>query len=408
MKIEQAKQIATKAIEELSHALETGHSERFTEYLAAMARFHRYSWHNIMLIASQRPDATRVAGFHTWKQLGRNVKKGAKGIMILAPVVLRKTKDEASEENRSSGPAGFRAVYVFDQMDTDGKPVCDLDSAEWDPAGYTERLKQFLVARGVQLEYSDVIAPAQGQCSAGRITLLPGQSPAEEFNTLAHETAHSILHMQEPRTETTKCVRGTEAEAVAFVISEAIGLKAKNSADYIHLYAGSQETLVASLERIQQTSAASMEITIARKKGSPKTVQQLVSQRGKPCLDEIKALRRWSAERNRTNEPTSFVFASQKGGSLHPDVINRLFKKYVVQVNANRVSRGAQPIAESACHVHALKHTLCTLAIDAGMDFYKVGLRAGHAALSSTLKYVHGSQVLAGKAWQEKSFEVFA
>src|SRR5947199_7196129 len=66
---------------------------------------------------------------------------------------------------------------------------------------------------------------------------------------------------------------------------------------------------------------SSMEITIARKKGSLKTTQQLVSQRGKPALDEVKALRRWLAERSRTNEPTSYVFASQKGGSLHPDVI---------------------------------------------------------------------------------------
>jgi len=152
---------------------------------------------------------------------------------------------------------------------------------------------------------------------------------------------------------------------------------------------------------------SSMEITIARKKGSLKTVQQLVSQRGKPALDEVKALRRWLAERSRTNEPTSYIFASQKGGALHPDVVNRLFKKYAAQVNVDRLARGVQPIAESACHVHALKHTLCTLAIDAGIDFYKVGLRAGHAALSSTLKYVHGSQVLAGKAWQEKTFEIF-
>jgi len=152
----------------------------------------------------------------------------------------------------------------------------------------------------------------------------------------------------------------------------------------------------------------SMEVTITRKKGSLKTTQQLVSQRGKPALDEVKALRRWLSERSRTNEPTSFVFASQKGGSLHPDVINRLFKKYVEQVNGDRIARGVQPIAKSACHVHALKHTLCTLAIDAGIDFYKVGLRAGHAALSSTLKYVHGSQVLAGKAWQEKTFEIFS
>ena len=78
MKVEQAKQIASKAIEQLSQALERGHSETLREYLAAMARFHRYSLHNIMLIASQRPDATHVAGFQTWKQLGRYVKKGRK------------------------------------------------------------------------------------------------------------------------------------------------------------------------------------------------------------------------------------------------------------------------------------------------------------------------------------------
>ena len=121
----------------------------------------------------------------------------------------------------------------------------------------------------------------------------------------------------------------------------------------------------------------SMEVKIRRKKGSLKTVQQLVSQHGKPALDEVKSLRRWIAERNRTNETTSFVFASQTGGSLHPDVVNRICKKYVAVVNEARIARGTQPIADSARHVHALKHTLCTLAIDAGMDFCKVALRAG-------------------------------
>ena len=159
--------------------------------------------------------------------------------------------------------------------------------------------------------------------------------------------------------------------------------------------------------KLSDINWSSMEITIARKKGSLKTTQQLVSLRGKPTLDEVKALRCWLGERKLTNEPTSYLFASQKGGALHPDVINRLFKKYVAVVNAARVARGAQPISEQASHVHALKHTLCTLAVDAGMDLYKVGLRAGHAALSSTLKYAHGSQVLAGKAWQEKTFEIF-
>ena len=84
--------------------------------------------------------------------------------------------------------------------------------------------------------------------------LLPGQSAAEEYATLAHETAHAILHLQERRAETTKRVRETEAEAVAFVVCEAIGVKAQNSADYIQLYSGDKETLAESLEHVQRAS----------------------------------------------------------------------------------------------------------------------------------------------------------
>src|SRR5271157_2642249 len=176
--------------------------------------------------------------------------------MILAPVVLRKSKEETtSEEDHTQTALGFRVVYVFDQVDTEGKPLCELDCAQGDPSGYTEKLKQFIAGRGIQLEYADSIYPAQGQCSPGKIVLLPGQSAAEEYATLAHEAAHSLLHMQERRAETTKRVRETEAEAVAFVVCEAIGLKAENSADYIHLYSGDKETLAESLEHIQRASA---------------------------------------------------------------------------------------------------------------------------------------------------------
>ena len=256
MKIEQAKEIASKAIEELSHALEAGHSEKLREYLGAMARFHRYSLHNIMLIASQRPDATHVAGFHTWKRLGRFVKKGAKGIMILAPVVLRdEIEQERKQESLERTAIRFRAAYVFDMADTDGKAIPEFSSTEGDPADRTERLKEFVSSRGIQLEYSDSIYPAQGQCSPGKIVILPGQAPPEEFATLAHEVAHALLHQGGQRSETTKRVRETEAEAVAFVVCEAIGLTARSSVDYIHLYDGNKETLAASLERIQHTSA---------------------------------------------------------------------------------------------------------------------------------------------------------
>src|ERR1700675_1416138 len=98
MKVEQAKQIASKAIEQLSRALERGHREKLGEYLAAMARFHRYSLRNIMLIASQKPTATHIAGFHAWHKLGRFVNKGEKGILILAPIIRGKAENTSETE----------------------------------------------------------------------------------------------------------------------------------------------------------------------------------------------------------------------------------------------------------------------------------------------------------------------
>jgi hypothetical protein len=255
MKIDQAKQIASKAIDELSQALERGHSETLKKYLAAMARFRQYSWHNVAMILSQRPDATRVAGFHTWKQLRRSVKKGAKGILILAPILLRKDKEEIREEPQNRTALGFRVVYVFDQADTEGAPIAGMASAQGDPSGSAQKLRQFVAQRGIQLEYSDAIYPAQGQCSPGKIILLPGQCAPDEFCTLAHEVAHNLLHMQGRRAETTKRVRETEAEAVAFIVCEAIGLSASNSVDYIHLYSGDKDTLAESLDHVQRASA---------------------------------------------------------------------------------------------------------------------------------------------------------
>jgi antirestriction factor ArdC-like protein len=92
MKVEQAKQIVSKAIEELSQALDRGHSETLRNYLTVIGRFHRYSLRSEMLIASQKPTATQVVGFHTWHKLGRFVKKSESGILILAPIVRPKNQ----------------------------------------------------------------------------------------------------------------------------------------------------------------------------------------------------------------------------------------------------------------------------------------------------------------------------
>ena len=256
MKVEQAKQIASNAIEQLRQALEEGHSGRLREYLAAIARFHGYSWHNVMLIASQRPNATHVAGFHSWHKLGRFVKKGEKGILILAPVIRRKADNNTEcEPDETSVPVGFRAAYVFDIGQTDGQPLPEIGSVNGHPHEYRERLAKFIADQGIALEYSDEIAPARGTSLGGKITLLPGQSPAEEFATLAHEVAHEMMHRDERRSSTTKRTRETEAEAVAFVVCSAIGLETGSAAqDYIGLYGGDAKLLSESLEYVQRTA----------------------------------------------------------------------------------------------------------------------------------------------------------
>jgi len=256
MKVEQAKQIASNAIEQLRQALESGHSKQLKEYLAAMARFRCYSLHNVMLIASQQPNARHVASFHAWRKLGRFVKKGEKGILILAPIVRKKAANNGEDEpDKSSVAVGFRAAYVFDISQTDGQALPEIGSIHGNPREYRERLAKFVADQGIALEYSKEIAPARGTSSGGKISLLPGLSPAEEFATLAHELAHELMHKAERRSSTTKRIRETEAEAVAFVVCSGIGLETGSAAqDYIGLYTGDAKLLSESLEYVQGTA----------------------------------------------------------------------------------------------------------------------------------------------------------
>jgi antirestriction protein ArdC len=256
MNSENIKKVTNQAIEQLITALNEGRSETLTQYLSAIGRFHRYSLRNVMLIASQKPTATHVAGFNTWHRLGRFVKKGEKGILILAPIVRRKNETrEQNETDESSTAVGFRAAYVFDITQTDGQELPAIGSINGDPREYREGLAKFVVEQGIALEYSEDIAPARGTSAGGKITLLPGQSPAEEFATLAHETAHELMHKAERRSSTTKRVRETEAEAVAFVVCSAIGLETGSAAqDYIGLYGGDAKLLTESLEFVQRTA----------------------------------------------------------------------------------------------------------------------------------------------------------
>jgi antirestriction protein ArdC len=257
-----AKEAIAANVQVLIEQLEQGHSEGLTAYLTAMGRFHNYSFGNILEIARQMPDATRVAGLYAWNQLGRKVRKGERGIRILAPVIgVRRKKDaEAEKDIRSQNQAvlvGFRSAYVFDVSQTEGKELPELSERVTGNVGeHRERLVDFILAQGIQLEFKKSIAPALGMSYGGKIAILPGQSPAEEFSTLVHEASHELLHKAERRTATTKTVRETEAEAIAFVVGKTIGLSTgRASADYIHLYHGNAALLAESLEVIQKTSA---------------------------------------------------------------------------------------------------------------------------------------------------------
>ncbi len=195
MKSEQIKEITEKATDQLVAALDQGRSETLTAYLKAIGRFHRYSLHNVMLIALQKPNASHVAGFRTWNQLGRFVKKGEKGIMILAPALRRKEEENEEPIETTPAVAGFRSAYVFDITQTDGKELPAIGTVQCDPRDCTVRLQAFAKKQGISFEYSDQIARARGVSYGGRVVLLPGQPHAriERFPKEPHWNPVSTL-----------------------------------------------------------------------------------------------------------------------------------------------------------------------------------------------------------------------
>ncbi len=267
MNTEQAKQLSEDALDRLMAAIEAGQSDVLKNYLAVMSRFHKYSWGNCLMIYTQCPNATHVAGFHTWLKLGRAVRKGEKGIVILAPMVGRaKSTDELSED-RETRLFGFRAAHVWDYFQTEGNPLPEFASVKGDPGDLVDKLKNFVSSHGIVLEYSDRIRPAHGMSEGGKITIVPDLSPAEHLSVLIHEVAHELLHQGDRRASTTHRVRETEAEAVAFVVCNAVGLDTNSaSSDYIQLHSGDKATLAESLTFIQKTAA---EILTAISKGNP-------------------------------------------------------------------------------------------------------------------------------------------
>jgi antirestriction protein ArdC len=249
--------MANAALANLTDALAAGQSKTLTDYLKAMARFHRYSWFNSILIYFQRPNATHVAGFAAWKKLGRSVKKGERGISILIPIIYKSKRGRPKAKEDEETVHGYTTGYVFDVSQTEGEPLPQFAQMKGDPGSRSQLLRQLIQEKGIQLEYVRNLGGAKGTSTGMRIGVLEGLSPAEEFQVLAHELAHELLHRGPRRSETTLEVRELEAEAVAFVVCHAVGLDTNTaSSDYIALYQGNEKLLSQSLAHIQNSASA--------------------------------------------------------------------------------------------------------------------------------------------------------
>ena len=258
MKKTEAMELAKDCVKELANALRGGEPDSLRRYLDAMARFHRYSLGNILMIVSQRPDAEYVAGFKAWKDLGRWVKPGEKGIAIIAPMVGKKKELEKEDEADQGMFSGFRVVHVFDVKQTDGDDLPELSEVEGDPGEAHELLIQVYRTLGIGIVRGHLPKGTLGSSSGGRVALAIGMSPAKEFQVLAHELAHELLHQGKEGHHSTMTmdVVETEAEAVAYVVCKAHGIDAMAvTSEYIRMYDGDAKTIEESFSRIRSTAA---------------------------------------------------------------------------------------------------------------------------------------------------------
>ena len=230
-------------------------SELFIQWLNAMAQFTNYSWNNQFLIAVQCPTASRIAGFQTWKKLGRHVKKGEKGIAILAPCVYRKkTEPENVDSPIVKRLGGFKVAWVFDIVSTDGEPLVSLDNGN--AAGGEEllpRLEAAVQTLAVVLDYEEIKEHGvDGYSTGGRIVIHQSLSTSAKCGTIIHELIHEDIHQGDNRAEAKKKSRSQrelEAEATAYVVMRHFGIEHVAS-NYLATYNVDGEQLRSSLETI--------------------------------------------------------------------------------------------------------------------------------------------------------------
>ena len=279
-------------MKEITDRLEKGitelfESERYMEYLRVMSKFHNYSINNSLLIAFQKPDASLIAGFTAWqKQFERNVKKGEKGIKIIAPApfkikqekekldpqsnkpVIGKDGKSVMEEQEITIPA-YKVVSVFDVSQTEGKELPDIsvDSLTGDVEHFKDVFAALEKASPVPIRFENIEGGAHGYYSLKdkRIAIQEGMSQLQTLKTAIHEIAHAKLHdidLNSPKEEKEKRpdqrTREVQAESVAYTVCQHYGLDTSDySFGYVAGWSSGREMaeLKSSLETIRSAAA---------------------------------------------------------------------------------------------------------------------------------------------------------
>jgi hypothetical protein len=250
------------AIEQLANETDAARqSELFRNYLKASAAFWDYSWHNQMLIWRQKPDASFVGGFNTWLKCGRFVRKGEKGIAILAPMFF-KDKNAVGEDTKR---IWFKVVYVFDISQTDGTPLPELPTKSTGERGadMLTRLLRFAQSRGIAVRFVEqcCLNGAAGTSRGKEIEIRAAETDiTTQAATLAHEIAHSLLHWDADGHKITtrdgkeigKQQRELEAEAVAYVVGSYFGIQSPSDF-YLATYRVTPAMLLEAVETIAKS-----------------------------------------------------------------------------------------------------------------------------------------------------------